>query len=246
MTAQDIDISKHRREAHGIGGLQENLRQIVYGGNDGIVTTFAVVAGFAGAGAEGAAQMGALAVVLFGFANLFADATAMGLGEFLSSRAEQDVYHATRAQELKRQTTEAEAERLEMVTMLHLRGLSVEDADSLAEQLQKHPELMADFMMTYEFGMANPEDENPTVNALYTFFSFLFFGIMPLIPYLLFEPSQQTFNLSVIGTALALTALGILRWVATRVGLLRCVGETLLVGGTCAIIAYFIGWLIAG
>lgn len=246
MTAQDIDISKHRREAHGIGGLQENLRQIVYGGNDGIVTTFAVVAGFAGAGAEGAAQMGALAVVLFGFANLFADATAMGLGEFLSSRAEQDVYHATRAQELKRQTTEAKAERLEMVTMLHLRGLSHEDADKLADQLEKHPELMADFMMTYEFGMANPEDENPAVNALYTFFSFLVFGIMPLIPYLLFDPSAETFNLSVIAAAIALTALGVLRWVAIRVGLLRCVGETLLVGGTCAIIAYFIGWLIAG
>lgn len=246
MTARDIDISKHRREAHGIGGLQENLRQIVYGGNDGIVTTFAVVAGFAGAGSEGAAQMGALAVVLFGFANLFADATAMGLGEFLSSRAEQDVYHATRSQELTRQTTEAEAERLEMLTMLHMKGVKEADAEALATELEKHPELMADFMMTYEFGMANPEDENPAVNALYTFFSFLIFGIMPLIPYLIFEPSSDTFNLSVLASAVALTALGVLRWVAIRVGLLRCVGETLLVGGTCAIIAYFVGWVIAG
>lgn len=246
MTAQDIDIVKHRRKAHGISGLQENLRQIVYGGNDGIVTTFAVVAGFAGAGAEGAAQMGAIAVVLFGLANLFADATAMGLGEFLSSRAEHDVYRATRIHELKRQSTEIAEERRELIAILHMRDIMGADAETLADQLQKHPELMADLMMTYEFGMANPEGERPAVNALYTFTSFLFFGIMPLIPYLLFDPTPETFNLSVVASAIALTGLGVLRWVAIRVGLLRCVAETLLVGGTCAVIAYFIGWMIGG
>ena len=68
-----------------IGRLQEHLKQIVYGGNDGIVTTFSVVAGFAGYGAEGAATVGGIAVLLFGLANLFADGTAMGLGEYLSS-----------------------------------------------------------------------------------------------------------------------------------------------------------------
>ncbi|WP_380052016.1 VIT1/CCC1 transporter family protein [Falsihalocynthiibacter sp. SS001] len=246
MTSQDLDIIKHRREAHGIGGLQENLRQIVYGGNDGIVTTFAVVAGFAGAGAEGAAQMGTLAVVLFGFANLFADATAMGLGEFLSSRAEHDVYRATRASELERQKSEPEEERAEMLAMLHLRGVQGSDAENLADQLEKHPELAADFMMTYEFGMANPDDESPATNALYTFFSFLFFGFMPLIPYLLFDPSARTFHLSILASGVALFGLGVLRWIAIRVGILRCIGETLMVGGICALIAYFVGWLIGG
>ncbi|WP_366942774.1 VIT1/CCC1 transporter family protein [uncultured Paracoccus sp.] len=63
-----------------IGPLREFLGQIVYGGNDGIVTTFAIVAGFAGARADGTASVGAIAVLLFGLANLFADAVAMGLG----------------------------------------------------------------------------------------------------------------------------------------------------------------------
>ena len=57
--------------------MQEHLKQIVYGGNDGIVTTFAVVAGFAGYGAEGSAAVGGVAVLLFGLANLLADGTAM-------------------------------------------------------------------------------------------------------------------------------------------------------------------------
>ena len=82
-----IDWERHRKEVHNLGQVQEFLKQIVYGGNDGIVTTFAIVAGFAGAQSEGTAQIGAIAVLLFGLANLFADAVSMGLGEFLSTRS---------------------------------------------------------------------------------------------------------------------------------------------------------------
>jgi len=96
----DVSLADHKAHEHKISKLQEFLKQIIYGGNDGIVTTFAIVAGFAGAGAEGAAQIGGIAVLLFGVANLLADATAMGLGEFLSARSEQDVYRATRDKEL--------------------------------------------------------------------------------------------------------------------------------------------------
>lgn len=246
MDSNTLDIAQHRRDAHGMTGLQENLRQIVYGGNDGIVTTFAIVAGFAGAGAEGAAQMGATVVVLFGFANLFADATAMGLGEFLSSRAEHDVYRSTRKQELHRIKTELPSERQEVVALLEQRNLAPQEAHEFADVLQKHPQLMADFMMSYEFGMANPEDESPALNALYTFCSFLAFGLMPLLPYLFFAPTQATFTYSILASALALCLLGVLRWVAIGVALFRCIGETLLVGGACAIIAYFVGWVIGG
>ena len=55
-----MDWQAHRREAHALGRAQEYLKQITYGGNDGIVTTFAIVAGFAGASAEGAGAVGAL------------------------------------------------------------------------------------------------------------------------------------------------------------------------------------------
>ena len=92
-------LARHKADEHRITPLQDYIRQIVYGGNDGIVTTFAVVAGFAGLAAEGTAEVGVLAVLLFGLANLFADATAMGLGEFLSARSEQDVYRAIRERE---------------------------------------------------------------------------------------------------------------------------------------------------
>ena len=70
-----FDLVQHRKDAHDIGHLQDYLKQIVYGGNDGIVTTFAVVAGFAGFGSQSVAEIGSVAVLLFGIANILADGT---------------------------------------------------------------------------------------------------------------------------------------------------------------------------
>src|SRR3990167_9994643 len=71
------------------------LKEIIYGGNDGIITTFAVVAGFSGASInDNFLNLSFLTVLLFGLANLFADGLSMGLGNLLSVKAEQDVYRA--------------------------------------------------------------------------------------------------------------------------------------------------------
>ena len=67
-----------------------------------------------------------------------------------------------------------------------------------------------------------------------------------MLPYFLLDPTETAFRLSVLGTAAALFALGILRWIATREAMVRCVAETMAVGGTCALVAYIVGWVIGG
>ncbi len=59
------------------------LRASVYGANDGIVTTFAVVAGVSGAG------LPASIILTLGIANMIADGLSMGLGDYLGERSEQ-------------------------------------------------------------------------------------------------------------------------------------------------------------
>lgn len=73
-------------EPHRAGGGQY-IKSFVYGGLDGTITTFAVVAGVAGA------SLGSNVILILGFANLIADGIAMAFGDFLSTRAEQQ-YHA--------------------------------------------------------------------------------------------------------------------------------------------------------
>ena len=238
-------LEDHLRDEHKIGRVQEFLKEIVYGGNDGIVTTFAIVAGFAGAGAEGAAAVGGVAVLLFGLANLFADATAMGLGAFLSARSEQDVYRATRAKELREIRENPDMERAETLEILRAKGVGESDASAMADILQRHPEFMADFMMQYEIGMSDPTDDSPAMSGLATFIAFVIFGAAPLIPYFLAEPTPETFNASLGLSLVALIALGLLRWKVTNETMTRCVGETVLVGGICGLVAFGVGLLFA-
>lgn len=241
-----MDWQAHRRDAHALGRTQEFLKQITYGGNDGIVTTFAIVAGFAGAASEGVAQIGAVAVLVFGLANLLADGVSMGLGEFLSTRSAHDLYRARRSHELQEIEQNPAQERLEMRTILAQRGLNDADAEAATEIFARNPDMMADLMMTYEFGMMDPAEDNPAVNGFATFLSFLVFGAVPLLPYFLFDPTAQTFNLSVMASGLALLGLGLLRWNATGEHIARCVGETLAVGSICGAVAFMVGWAVGG
>lgn len=243
---QDINWDEHRKEMHHLGRLQEFLKQIVYGGNDGIVTTFAIVAGFAGAAADGVAQIGALAVLVFGLANLFADAVSMGLGEFLSTRSQRDLYTAQRDIELRELRDNPDQERQEVIQMLTERGLEMESANRAADELMKSPELVADMMMTYELEIPDMRQAEPALEGFVTFLSFMVFGAVPLLPYFILEPTDTAFWLSVAATFCALTALGLARWRATEEWVWRCVAETVLVGGVCAVVAYAVGAIVGG
>jgi VIT1/CCC1 family predicted Fe2+/Mn2+ transporter len=234
-------LADHKTLEHRISPLQGFIRQIVYGGNDGIVTTFAVVAGFAGLAAEGTAQVGVVAVLLFGLANLFADATSMGLGEFLSARSEQDVYRSIRAKERREIEENPEAELAETLEILGERGVDREDALAMGQILLRNPEMMADFMMQYELEMADPRDEVPWQNGVMTFASFVAFGAVPLLPYLLGGVGRAAFLASCAATFAALFLLGLLRWRVSTEPFHRSVGETLLVGGVCAVVAFGVG-----
>jgi VIT1/CCC1 family predicted Fe2+/Mn2+ transporter len=246
MSSFSKEYRQHLATEHDLGRFSEFLREIVYGGNDGIVTTFAVVAGFAGAGAEGAAAVGTIAVLLFGLANLFADATSMGLGAFLSTRSAQDIYRSARAREMREITERPEKERVELFEILRVKDVSEEDIHAFADLYNRNPELLADFMMQHEIGMPDPSGGNPALDGLATFLSFIFFGAIPLIPYFLRYPDQTTFQWSVFATAVALVMLGLLRWRVTHEGVARCVGETVAVGGICAVIAYAVGMAVGG
>jgi VIT1/CCC1 family predicted Fe2+/Mn2+ transporter len=245
---EDFDrVVRRLRADHAIGRVSENLREIVYGGNDGIVTTFAVVAGFQGAASgESPAAVGAVAVLLFGLANLLADGTAMGLGAFLSARSQRDVYRALRRSELREARERPADEQREIEDLLAARGVAAGDAEAMAALYLKYPDLTADFMMRHEMGMADPDDENPAVTGLTTFLAFLMFGLIPLLPYFLMPPDAATFAASVAATFGALALLGLVRWRVTVESLARCVGETVLVGGVCAAVAFGVGLAFRG
>src|SRR6056297_638882 len=228
------------------GRVQEYLKQIVYGGTDGIVTTFAIVAGFAGAQAEGVAEVGAIAVLLFGLANLFADGVSMGLGEFLSLRAQHDLYRARRAEERRRSRDTPDQQGIRLTEILRGKGLSPQDAAEASGIFTRHPDVMAEMILAEETGLRDPDGESPARNGSFTFAAFITFGAVPLIPYLLLDATPATTRLSILATGVALVLLGLLRWHASGERLWRSVGETVLVGTVCAVVAFGVGWIVGG
>lgn len=228
-----------------LGRTQEFLKQIVYGGNDGIVTTFAIVAGFTGAHAEGVAGIGALAVLVFGLANLFADGVSMGLGEYLSGRAQRDLYTAERDRLMHRIGQDMPSAHARLAGHLRARGLSPADAQATSAALARAPAVMGEMLMRYDTGLGDPDQDNPAINGVFTFFAFLVFGAVPLVPYFLLPAEATAFVLSTLATLAALGMLGLLRWNATGLGLVRSVGETILVGSICALVAYGVGAAVA-
>lgn len=229
-----------------IGPLREFLGQIVYGGNDGIVTTFAIVAGFAGAQADGTASVGAIAVLLFGLANLFADAVAMGLGEFLSDRSQRKVFLSQRRAEIRRAESHPKLAAHAMTQLLESRGLDPRDAGTMSDILARNPVLMAEMTLHYDLGLTDPGGGSPVGRALVTFGSFIALGAIPILPYMLAEPSDATFRASVGATVSALALLGVLRWRGTGERFSRAMAETLLVGLTCASVAFAVGAMVGG
>lgn len=228
------------------GTLRTYLKQIVYGGNDGIITTFAIVAGFAGAQAHGTAAFGALAVLVFGMANLTADAVSMGMGEFLSGRSNRDLYHARHAEAQVTAAADPEAAADRLASHLAAQGLAADAARHTADHLATSPALMADLMLRYDHGMEAPDAHRLGIRAWMTFAAFVLFGTIPLLPYVIAPEAAVVFATSLAATAVALSLLGVLRWLATRETLARCVAETLALGGLCAAVAYGAGRIVAG
>ncbi len=240
-TMTSFDLDEHLAREHRKTAISEYLREIVYGGNDGIVTTFAVVAGFAGAQRDPATSaVPLISVLLFGLANLFADGISMGLGSFLSLRADQDVYKSERAKESHEIHHEPESEFEETIEILKRKHFNEKDAKTLATIYRTNPYYWTEFMMKDELDMTNPESEKPILVALFTFLAFISFGFIPLLPFVVPFPLEH-FRASVAFTALALLLLGFFRAFVTKQKPLRGVVETLLVGGISASVAYLVG-----
>lgn len=235
------EYQNHLQEEHRSSILTDYIKEIVYGGNDGIVTTFAVVAGFTGANSGNTATLSLLSVIIFGLANLFADGAAMGLGNFLSIRAEQDVYDYHKAKEEYEVTHSPEMELAETQYLLEEKGFNETDAKTLTNLFSKNKPYWIDFMMKHELEMANPGGDAAALNGLATFTSFIIFGSIPLLPYFFSNNPAQMFTGSIIFSAIALIILGALSGYASKRHLLKSILETVLIGSVAASVAYLIG-----
>lgn len=247
LSEREAILEEHLEHEHQHSPFADYFKEVIYGGIDGIITTFAVVAGFSGAALsnETTTQLSFAVVLLFGLANLFADGVSMGLGNFLSVRSDQDLYKQARQKEAGEVKNNSEFEYQETITILMQKGYNEADATTMADLYKKNEDYWIDFMMNHELEMPDNREDNPVLTGLATFVSFLIFGSIPLLPFMLLDEASAAvaFEYSVVGTFFALVALGLLKWRVVGTGLWKSLFEVVLVGGVAAVVAFFVGSL---
>lgn len=203
IEASKAEHAKRAPEQHG-GAGSDYIKSIIFGGLDGIITTFAIVA--AAAGANESWKI----VLTFGFANAVADAWSMGFGEFISGAAELEHAKRERAREEWEVEHNVQGEIDEMVEIYEQKGFPHEDAVGLVRIISKDPKRFVDIMMVEELGILIDEDDDitgPAKQGAVMFTSFIFFGIFPLLAYLGGTGGGLDW---VFGLACGITGLGLL------------------------------------
>ena len=227
--------------------LESYIKDIIYGGSDGIVTTFAVVAGFTGANSVTAEtiQLTTSVVIIFGLANLLADSFSMGLGDFLSIRAEKDMYESILLQERNNLKNNRENMMVLSEKALDNMGILNQDKENLMAIFKNNHEFWLDWFVQEYHGFSKKEVKACLLGPLFTAISFMVFGLIPLIPFFLIKSNpDQAFFISLVVMISALLLLGFFRWKIVKHNLLRSIGETLFVGILSSSIAFFVGiWL---
>lgn len=235
-------IAQQAAEEHGGAGSQY-LGEMVYGGLDGIITTFAVVSGVAGA------ELGTPIILILGLSNLLADGFSMATGAYLAAKSEKEYYQHEWQREAWEVEHFPEGERAELYEVYRKRGYTEDEARQLVEIQSREPKRWVKAMMVDELGMME-DGSNPLLNGLATFVSFIIAGSVPLLIYLvgLFVPLPDgvAFPISLVLSGLALFGLGATKVFVTKLSPWRSGIEMLLVGGLAAGVAYGMGALLKG
>ena len=217
------------------------LSDMIFGANDGIVTTFAVVAGASGA------ALSPVVVIVLGFANLMGDGLSMGIGNYLGRKSEAAYQHGQREKERFEIQHLRKIELAETESILSERGYTGKDLDVAMRVTTSDEERWIDFMMRDELGIVEGKADSPFTHGLATYVAFIVAGLIPLLPYLV--PGMGgalALPLSVVLTAATLFVSGALRARVYPIPWWRAGLEMLAVGSLAAIAAFTVGKLGEG
>lgn len=237
-TLEEDHTPRAVRERLGESPPPSYLRDFIYGAVDGAVTTFAVVAGAAGASLDEAV------VIIMGGANLIADGFSMGVSNLLGSRAERQQRELARREEERHIRLVPEGEREEVRQIFASKGFEGADLERIVDVITSDPELWTETMMSEELGYGTTEP-NELRAATATLVAFLLIGSLPLLAFVynLASPADiaDPFAWSAVLTGVAFLVVGGMKSRFVEQSWWRSALETLVVGGLAAVLAYGAG-----
>jgi len=236
-----VHISEPKPHNHKINGIY--LKDFVYGAIDGTITTFAIVAGVAGA------ALSPSIVLILGFANLLADGFSMAISNYLSIKAERAFAERTRKREIWEVENIPNEERAEIREIFQKKGFRGKQLDDIVHITTSNREHWVDMMMHEELGILTGNND-PKKHAIATFSAFVIVGFVPLFAYVIsyFIPvfQENTFVISALLTSGTFFLVGAAKTFFTKQNWFISGIQTFFIGGFAAIVAYMIGSFLKG
>jgi predicted membrane protein (TIGR00267 family) len=226
-------------EAWQIGG-GGGVRDMIFGANDGLVSTLAFVAGVVGAITD------PYIVLLSGIAELFAGTISMGFGSYQSAKSELEVLEAeSRREQVKKGKTPAE-EAEELIQFYQAEGFMREEAEAIVKRIAEDRELPIQAGALEDLGLAPEELGNPVKAGVLCGISFGLAAIVPIVPFAVPALScVDALIVSIAATLATLFGVGAMKTIFSRKNWLRSGLEMMIIGASAAGITYVIGTLFS-
>jgi len=226
----------HPERWHRTGG-GGSLRAAVFGVSDGLLSNLSLVMGFAGAAADGKF------ILLAGLSGLLAGAFSMAAGEYVSMRAQTELFERQIELEAAELEVTPGEEEEELSLIYRAKGLRKEEADDLAGRIIKDPDAALDSLVREELGLDPGQLGSPMGAAVSSFVSFAFGAALPVIPFL-FGSNLALALTSIVLSAVALFLIGAFLSIFTGKSMLASGARQLAIGAAAAAVTFGVGKLI--
>lgn len=213
------------------------LRDAIFGGIDGTVTTFAIVAGVQGAGLSSGI------IVALGLANVLADGFSMSAGNYAGTKAVADDRRRLWQVEERHIRENPTGEREELRQILARKGLQGDVLEAATDMISRDKKQWISLMMAEEYGLP-PVDERPIRAALVIFAAFVVAGMFPILPFMVGLADPFSWSIGISG--LTFFAIGAIKSRWSLAPWWRSGAETLLIGGVAAALAFAVGRMFHG
>ena len=210
------------------------IREVVFGMNDGLITTLCFLAGVSSAIAHSGV------VILAGLAEVMAGAVSMALGAYLATKAQQEFFAREIARERREIEEAAEHERDEVREIYRGHGLTEDEIEIMTNRITADKERWLHFMLREELGLVEETFDNPVESGAIMGVSFIIGALPPLLPYFFLAP-RQALPVTLLLSLLTLFGLGIGKTRVTKVNWLRSGLEVAVLGIIAAAVGYGLG-----
>ncbi len=231
------DHKEHfRSERERIGNLSQ-IREFIFGAQDGLLVPLGVVSGVAGA------FLNNHIVLVAGIAEGLAGAFSMATGAYLASQAEGQVHEHEIKRERKEIEDDFEHEKTEMAALFEHEGLPRENALAIVENLAKNENSFFATMVQKELGLDPNPFGTPLRDAFFVGLSYLFNAAIPLLPYF-FVPVRTAIYYSMGLTLIALFGIGALKARFANLNYIKSGLQVLAVGAFSGLGGYLLGTVL--